>query len=65
MRKIKAFFVRIKQWISKPRPLRIQLTVITSITILVGLLSILLLHSRFSYTLYENKQKLKAINNEI
>lgn len=48
---------KIKQWLCKPRPLQIQLTVITSVTILVGLLSILLLNSRFSFTLYENRQK--------
>ena len=54
---MKAFFAGIRRWLTKPRPLRIQLAVITSVTVLVGLLSILLLNSRFSYTLYENRQK--------
>ena len=54
---MKAFFAKIRRWLTKPRPLRIQLAVITSVTVLVGLLSILLLNSRFSYTLYENRQK--------
>ncbi len=50
---MKTIFGRLR----RPRPLRIQLTLITSVTVLVGLLSILLLNSRFSYTLYQNRQQ--------
>lgn len=55
--RMKAIHFKNRSQTRKPRPLRIQLTIITSITICAGLLSILLLNSRFSTTLYQNRQK--------
>ncbi len=53
--RMKAIHFKNRSQTRKPRPLRIQLTIITSITICAGLLSILLLNSRFSTTLYQNR----------
>ncbi|HBL41132.1 MAG TPA: hypothetical protein DDY98_06020 [Ruminococcaceae bacterium] len=57
MRHTKAFFLKIGHWFIKPRPLQLQLTMITSATICIGLLSIVLLNSRFSKVFYQSRQE--------